>query len=295
MKNISKTIVFFGTDDFSLVALQGLIDANYKIAAVVTKPDSKSGRGQQLKFPSVKKLALERNIPVWQPQKVSDINSNIAALKTDVIGILVSFGRIIPKSTIDLFNPGIINLHPSLLPNYRGSTPIESAIANGDKLTGVSIIQLVPAMDAGPVYVQTKHQLSGNETSPELYNTLAVAGTKILIDNLPSIINNSLQPTNQNDDTATYCNLLKKEDGLLTPDDVTAAQAEQLVRAYLTFPKTKINIFKKDIIITKAHVTKHKQTVADIICKDNNYLSIDTLIAPSGRKMSIKDFINGYS
>ena len=161
MKNISKTIIFFGTDNFSLIALQGLIDAKYKIAAVVTKPDSKSGRGQQLKFPSVKTLALKHNIAVWQPQKVSDIDDNIVALSTEVIGVLVSFGRIIPKSTIDLFSPGIINLHPSLLPKYRGSTPIESAIINGNKLTGVSIMQLVPAMDAGPVYEQINYQLSG--------------------------------------------------------------------------------------------------------------------------------------
>ena len=295
MKNISKTIIFFGTDNFSLIALQGLIDAKYKIAAVVTKPDSKSGRGQQLKFPSVKTLALKHNIAVWQPQKVSDIDDNIVALSTEVIGVLVSFGRIIPKSTIDLFSPGIINLHPSLLPKYRGSTPIESAIINGNKLTGVSIMQLVPAMDAGPVYEQINYQLSGEETSPELYETLATIGTEMLINKLPSIIDESLQPIVQNDSQATYCNLLKKEDSLLNPDNVTSTQAERLIRAHFTFPKTRFNLLGKDIIITKAHTTNQPQTMADIVCSDGNYLSIDTLIAPSGRKMSAKDFINGYS
>lgn len=294
MKNTSKTIIFFGTDDFSLVALQGLIDSGYDIAAVVTKPDSKSGRGQNLKKPSVKILAEKHNISVWQPTKVSDINPDILDLKKPVTGVLVSYGRIIPQSTINLFSPGIINVHPSLLPKYRGSTPIESAIANGDEQTGVSIMQLVSNMDAGPVYEQVFYELSGKETSPELYDTLADLGTAKLIEILPSIIDSSLQPITQDDSRAIYCELLDKADSLLKPDKTTAIEAEHKIRAHLTFPKTRFNFMGHDIIITSAHVSAEQQSSADILCTDGNYLSIDTLIAPSGRKMSGKDFLNGY-
>ena len=290
---MSKTIIFFGTDDFSLVTLQGLINSGYKIGAVVTKPDSKSGRGQTLKSPSVKKLALEHNITVWQPLKVSDIEKDIIALKTDVIGVLVSFGKIIPQSTIDLFKPGIINVHPSLLPKYRGPTPIESAIENGDQQTGVSIMKLDSRMDAGPIYKQVIYSLSGNETSPVLYTTLAKIGAEALIESLPNIIDGLQKPIKQDDNNATYCNLLNKNDSWLNPNNFTANEAERKVRAHLSFPKTKINILGKDIIITKSHVSSQQQAPTDILCKDNQYLSIDELIAPSGRKISAKDFLNG--
>lgn len=294
MIKTSKTIIFFGTDNFSLVALQGLIDSNYDIAAVVTKPDSKSGRGQKLKMPSVKILAEKHGIKVWQPNNVASINSDIVDLNKATIGVLVSYGRIIPQSTIDLFTPGIINVHPSLLPKYRGSTPIESAIANGDEQTGVSIMKLISDMDAGPVYEQVFYELSGKETSAELYDTLASIGTIKLIGILQNIIDGSIMPTAQNNSQATYCKLLDKSDSQLQPINLTANEAERKIRAHLNFPKTKFNLLGKDIIITKAHVSIQRQSPADILCKDGNYLSIDTLIAPSGRQMPSKDFLNGH-
>ena len=293
MKNTSKTIIFFGTDDFSLTALQGLIDADYNIAAVVTKPDSKSGRGQILTTPSVKKLALKHNIPVWQPTKIVDINNEISKQKSKPTGVLVSFGKIIPQSTIDLFEPGIINVHPSLLPLYRGPSPIESAIKNGDSQTGISIMQLSYKMDAGPIYRQDIYELNGHETRPELYQKMSQLGTKILLDILPSIIDDSLQPTPQNNN-ATYCNLISKDESWLKVTEITAVEAERTIRAHLGFPKTKLKIFDYIVIITKAHASNAQQSKLDILCSDGKYLSIDELVAPSGRRMSSKDFINGY-
>jgi methionyl-tRNA formyltransferase len=291
---MSKTIIFFGTDDSSLVALQGLVESSYNVVAVVTKPDSKSGRGQVLTASSVKKFALDHNITVWQPVKVSDINDDIKALGPDVAGVLVSYGKIIPQTTIDLFNPGIINVHPSLLPLYRGPSPIESAIENGDEQTGVSIMKLTAGMDAGPIYGQIVHKFSGHETRPELYETLFDAGTRALIKLLPTIIDGSIQPTPQDDSKAVYCKLFDKEDAWLKPNEVTAAKAERLVRAHLGFPKTKTSILDHTVIITKAHVSSEQKTPLDILCQDNNYLSIDELIAPSGRTMTARDFLNGY-
>lgn len=295
MTKTSKTIIFFGTEDFSLATLRSLIEVGYNIAAVVTKPDSKRGRGQILTMPSVKKLAIEHNIPVWQPSKISDLDEDIKSLGNNITGVLVSFGKIIPQSTINLFNPGIINVHPSLLPKYRGPSPIESAIENGDKQTGVSIMKLSADMDAGAIYSQITHQLNGQETRPELYKTLFQDGTAELIRILPSIINGSLHAVIQDETKATYCNLFTKEDAWLKPNKITAQKAEQIVRAHLDFPKTKINILNNvTIIITKAHISNQQNTALDIPCQDGRFLSIDELVAPSGRTMSSKDFLNGY-
>lgn len=124
--------------------------------------------------------------------------------------MLVSYGKIIPQAVIDLFYPGIINVHPSLLPLYRGPSPIRSAIANRDAKTGVTLMQLSKAMDAGPLYYQVPYALDQTETRPELYQTLGQLGANILVQQLPAILNGSLQPIPQNDAEATYCQLLTK-------------------------------------------------------------------------------------
>lgn len=289
---MSKTIIFFGTDTFSASALTALIEADYTIGAVITKPDSKSGRGQRVTAPLVKQIAIEHNIPVWQPTKLSEVIDQIKALG-DVIGVLSSYGKIVPKAIIDLFHPGIINIHPSLLPLYRGPSPIETAIINGDEQTGVSIMKLTAEMDAGPVYAQEVYELDGTETAPQLYDELSALGGRMLIETLPSIIEGNLLPSPQSN-AAIFCYLLKKEDAFLKPEKITAVQAERHVRAYLAFPKTKLTVLDQPVIITKAHVSAEKQTALDIAFEGGQFLSIDELIGPSGRSMSGSAFLNGY-
>jgi len=294
MQKTLKKIVFFGTEDFSLWALKGLVEADYNIVAVITKPDSKRGRKQILTPPSVKIYAESQHIDIWQPVKLSDITDDIKALG-DVAGVLVSYGKIIPGSIISLFNPGIINVHPSLLPLFRGPSPIESAITNGDNQTGVTIMKLEARMDAGPIYSQITYPLSGRETKPELYQTLAELGTKLLLNKLPIILDESLKPTPQDDAQSTYCSLLTRDNSLLEPEQLTATEAERRVRAYLGYPKTKIQVLGKEVIVTKAHITHEPKTPLDIVCKDGVYLSIDELVAPSGNRMDASAFLNGYA
>ncbi len=289
----NASIVFFGTDDFSLTALTALIEAGYPVAAVVTKPDSKKGRGHKLTPPVVKVVATKNTIPVWQPEKLSEIASDIKALGSP-IGVLSSYGKIVPSKIIELFQPGIINIHPSLLPCYRGPTPIETAIFSGDNKTGVSIMQLATGMDNGPVYAAREYALTGRETAPELYHTLADVGANLLLETLPHILEGSLTPNPQNESEATYTQLLTKNDAWLEPSYTSASEAERKVRAHLTFPKTKIKLGEHAVIITKAHISAHGTSPLDIACNDDNYLTIDEIIAPSGRRMSGEDFERGY-
>ena len=293
MTKISPKIVFFGTENYSLITLKVLVDNGFNVVCVVTKPDTRRGRGHKLAEPPVKVFAKSHNIPVLQPNKVGEITEHIKRLQP-VAGILVAYGKIIPQSIIDLFTPGIINVHPSLLPKYRGPSPIESAIANRDHETGVSIMQLDKKMDAGPVYSQITQPLNEKETKPELYDKLFHDGTALLIKNLPDIINNTIIPTPQNDNNATYCQLLTKENSWIDPERMTAAEADAYVRAYLGFPRSRINIGGRDIIITKSHCDDIPKSPLDQKFSDGNYLIIDELIAPSGKTMNAEDYLRGY-
>ncbi len=287
-------IVFFGTEEFSLMALQALHEDGYDIRAVVTKPDTARGRGHKLTKPPVKLYAESVGLPVWQPHKLSEIADALSRM-SPVTGVLVSYGKIIPQSILELFSPGIINLHPSLLPYYRGPSPIESAILHGDKETGISIMQLSVAMDAGPVYLQERVTLSGHETKPELYQKLGELGAAKLLATLPGIIDGSVAAVPQDNSLATYCELLSKHDGVLVPTTMTASEAERRVRAFVGFPKTRLAILGEQRIVTSAHVVDTPKTPLDVAFSDGQFLSVDELVAPSGKTVSSASFLNGYS
>lgn len=290
---ISSPIVFFGTEDHSLIALKTLVDSGFSVAAVVTKPDTKKGRGKKVTPPAVKSYAIEHDIPVWQPTKLKEITDNVLALENPV-GVLVSFGKIIPTSILELFTPGIINVHPSLLPLYRGPSPIESAIINRDNKTGVTIMKLEAAMDAGPIYIQVPYALDFTETKPELYDTLFTLGANLLASKLPDIVSGKLQATAQNEDDASYCSLLSKDMSKLDLSVLTPGQAEAHIRAYQGFPRSRINIGQHNLIVTKAHAVMTKETPLDLVCSNGAFISIDEVIAPSGKTMSASDFLRGY-
>lgn len=288
-----QPVIFFGTEDYSLGTLKALVDNGVNVVAVVTKPDAPRGRGQKMSQPPVKTYATEHNIAVWQPDKLRDIADEIKKLQP-VTGVLVAYGKIIPQSIIDLFTPGIINAHPSLLPLYRGPSPIEAAIFNRDDRTGVTIMQLEAGMDSGPIYSQTEVNLSGTETKWDLYDKLFSLGNNLLIDNLERIINGELQPTPQDDSQASYCQMLSKDMSRIDPESMTAAEADAHVRAYLGFPRSRATIDGHDVIITKAHVGQTNENALALRCQDANFLVIDELIAPSGKTMTSQAFRLGY-
>lgn len=290
----TQPIVFFGTEDFSLYSLRALVEAGFNVAAVVTKSDTRRGRGGKLTQPVVKQFAIQHNITVWQPNHLKNIINDIKNLTPRPTGVLVSYGKIIPQSIIDLFAPGIINVHPSLLPKYRGPSPIEAAIINRDDTTGVTIMQLSKAMDAGPIYTQISHPLDRTETQPELYGTLGQLGANLLVQHLPNIINGILTPTPQNDAAATYCSLLSRDDSRLGLAQLTARQAEAKIRAHLSYPRSRLTIGPYDLIITKAHTALVAKTPLDLPCADGAFLSIDEVVAPSGKTTNSAAFLRGY-
>ena len=287
----SKTILFFGTEDFSLISLRALVDDGFNVAGVITKPDSRKSRSKKLLPPAVKLFATENNITVHQPTTTNEMRTVIEKY-SDPIGVLVSYGRIIPKEIIDLFSPGIINIHPSLLPKYRGPSPIESAIINGDTKTGVTIMQLQKAMDAGPIYIQEELPLRGNETQSKLYETLGRIGAELLVATLPKITDGTLQPYTQDENKASYCSLLSKNDTYINKDEATAQEIDRHIRAYAKFPKTRVDFYDETRIITKATPTK-TPSERTINCKNDTTLEIIELVGSNGRTMPIEAFLNG--
>ncbi len=290
----NRPIVFFGTEDHSLLALRALVEAGFQVATIITKPDTVKGRGKKLTFPAVKTYGIEQGIPVLQPEKIKDIAPTVQNLDSPV-GVLVSFGKIIPEAVLQLFTPGIINIHPSLLPQYRGPSPIESAILHRDNKTGVSVMLLDKAMDAGPIYLQAPYALDYTETKQELYNTLFTLGANLLVAKLPEIITGGLQPTPQSEADATYCSLLTKDMGNLDLTQLTPGEAEAHVRAYLGFPRSRISVGPYNLIVTKAHGVMTKESPLDLECANGAFLAIDEVIAPSGKKMSAAEFLRGHS
>jgi methionyl-tRNA formyltransferase len=299
MKSTSKTIIFFGNERLvsgltstDAPILHGLIERGYNVAAVVSHhSDGQSRNNRKLE---VAEIAEAHGIPVLLPHKPAEIAEQLRAYDA-VAAVLVAYGRIVPQSIIDIFPKGIINIHPSLLPKYRGPTPIESAIARGDSKTGVSIMQLTAGMDEGPVFAQTPVELSGTETKFDLYTALVKKSSELLFEALPHILDGSLQPTPQDNTQASYCKLLTKNDAWLDLNQLSSIEAERLVRAHLGFPKSKLIFGDHTIIITKAHVSATKKTPLDFVCRDGAFLSIDELIAPSGRTMNAEAFLRGYA
>ena len=219
-------------------------------------------------------------------------------------GVLASYGVIIKSDVLDLFEPeGILNIHPSSLPKYRGPSPIETAIVNGDTDFGVSIMKLVAAMDAGPLYYQTALNFSDNTPKLEIYTALAEAGATWLASKLASLaptatLNQLVQPKPQQGEPS-YTKMLSTAFSKLDPAVHTATELERQIRAYATWPKSKYTFYGKECIILAAHVLDSPADAASaplaIKCKDSTYLAIDTLQPAGKRPMDAKSFKNGYA
>jgi methionyl-tRNA formyltransferase len=212
----SLRIVFFGTPEFAVPSLQELIVRTEDITAVVTQPDRPVGRGQQVKPSPVKELALTHHLPVLQPERVRrpEFLENFRSLKPD-LAVVVAFGQIFPKALLDIPPHGFINVHSSLLPAYRGAAPINRAIINGEAETGITIMQLDEGMDTGAILLQAPAPILPQDTAATLHDRLAVLGAQLLGKALDRLREGAWEPAAQDEATATYAAMMKKEDGCL--------------------------------------------------------------------------------
>ncbi|TET74179.1 MAG: methionyl-tRNA formyltransferase [Dehalococcoidia bacterium] len=229
-------VVFMGTPEFSVPALEWLVQSEYEVVAVYTQPDKPGGRGRVAALPPVKRIALEGGLEVLQPATLRDPAEveRLAALKPDVI-VVAAFGQILPQSVLDIPGFGCLNIHPSLLPSYRGASPIPAAILAGDEDTGVTIMLMDAGMDTGPILSQFVVEIEPGDTTASLTIKLAQAGTRLLAETLPLWLDRCLTPQPQDESRASYTTPIAKEDGAIDWR-LSANEIWRRVRAFYPWP-----------------------------------------------------------
>ena len=237
---MTTRIIFMGTPDFAVPLLQALIDAapqkNWQIVGVVTQPDRPKGRGKKLAPPPVKVIAEQARLPVLQPEtlKAEQAVAQLAALMPDVI-VVAAFGQILRPNVLNLPPQGCLNVHASLLPRWRGASPVTAAIRAGDAETGVTIMLMDEGLDTGPILSQRVIPISAGHTGGTLTQDLAELGAALLVDTLPKWLAGEIEPQAQNNDLATKTRLLKKQDGAIDWSQ-SAQEIERQVRAFTPWP-----------------------------------------------------------
>lgn len=260
-------IVFMGTPDFARDSLSAIYDAGHEIPAVVTVPDKPKGRGMKLIPCEVKEYAVEKNIKVYQPEKLRENKEIVDILKDinpDVICV-VAYGKIIPKEILEIPKYGCVNVHPSLLPQYRGSAPIQWAILNGDKETGVTTMYLDEGMDSGDIILQTKTPIDKDETSGELWDRLSKIGAELLVETLEKI-ENKTAPRIKQPKEFTLAPMLEKSQAKIDWKSKTAEEIKNLVRglnpimgAYAVLNQKKIKFWKVDKLSIDEFINKYPE------------------------------------
>ncbi len=299
-------IVFMGTPDFAAASLKKLINEKYDIVGVFTQPDKPKGRGMETAFSPVKSLALENNIPVYQPTKMRD-GTALAALRElapDIL-VVVAYGRILPDDILELPKYGAINVHGSLLPKYRGAAPIQWAVLNGDRKTGVTTMHLAHDMDAGDIIYTAETEIGEFETSGELFDRLMEMGAELLVKTLKDIEAGTAPRTPQNHDEASYVGMLDKS---MSPIDFNKDARAVIKWIYGTQPwpvataeidGTVYKIYAADYTNRKTEKAAGSVVSAgndgiEIACGSGETVMIKELQAPGKKRMKAADFLRGH-
>lgn len=298
-------VIFAGTPDFSCPTLEALLASTHEVVAVLTQPDKTKGRGRKLANSPVKALANSHAIEVFQPNnlKPDEVVQTIADYQADVM-VVVAYGLILPKRVIDLFSFGAINVHASLLPKYRGASPIQASLLAGDKQTGVTIMQMDEGLDTGDMLQMLTCDIADNETSQSLHDKLSHLGGAALCDTLDGLKAGTVTPISQDDDKASYAGKIKKEDGLIDWQH-SASQLMNQFRAYygwpgsFSFAETKrFRIHQMDTV----SALSSKEKPGTIIAVDKTHIDVATgegvlrlteLQLDNGKRLAVKDLLNG--
>lgn len=302
-------VVFFGTTDFGIPALSLLLKNNFEVVAVVAVPDAPAGRKKIVTPPPIKAFALSRGLKVLQPEKLKKNHTMakaIEALSPDV-GIAAAYGKIIPKEIFDIPKFGTLNIHPSLLPKYRGPTPVQTAILNGDKHSGVTIIKIDEQIDHGPIIGQSAPINISNKTFTRVHEILAEIGAELLAGIIPAYIAGKILPMPQKGEQATSTRIFTAPDALIDPQD-TAENIYNKIRALNPEPGTFISmsdgeramrfkIVEAENLISAVNDFKRLFIFSGkLALSGSNGSVIIKTIQPEGKKlMTAGDFIRGYS
>ena len=297
-------IIFVGTPEFGAAILENLTDAGYKPALIITETDKPTGRKQIFTPSVVKTTAQKYGLPILQPDKIGNCKLEIENLKPDLI-IVVAYGKILPKSILNIPKYGCLNIHPSLLPKYRGPSPIQETILRGDDETGVTIILMNERMDEGPIVSSSKVKVQNSKVNYiELHNQLAELGEKLLVETIPKWINGEIKAEPQDDSKASYTKIIKKEDGRIDWTE-SAEIIERQIRAFNPWPSSFTDFEGKNLKILKAEILDQGGNFKSgeiFLTKDKkigvqtgkNCLVIEELQLAGKNRMTAKEFLNGY-
>lgn len=295
-----------GTPDFALPSLQSLIeDPDFEIVAVVTQEDKKIGRKQEITPPPIKQLAQKHNIPVFQPAKVKgnqEFYEVMKGLGPDLM-VVVAYGQILPKSILEIPKYGAVNVHASLLPKYRGASPIEASLLHGDTITGVTIMKMEEKLDAGDILDIAKLSIDPKDNAETLTTKLSLLGGKILPYILKDLADGAIQPIPQDESKATFCHKIDKNDGLINLQEQTAEEILNHLRAYTPWPSIFLIIDNKRLKLIEIEIDEVMTLKPGAIKEINkNLVAIGTksgAILPTkvqleGKKiMTIQEFLMG--
>ncbi len=294
-------IVYLGTPDFAVNPLKSLVESGkYEVVAVVTNKDKPVGRKQVLTPPPVKIYAKEQGIPVFQYDKIRvEGVEDLTSLCPDIM-ITCAFGQILSQEILDIPKFGVINIHASLLPKYRGASPIHYAILNGEKETGISIMKTDIGIDTGDVLLQKSIEILPNETCGELFSRLSVLGAECLLESLPLIFSGNANFIKQNENEASFTKIVKKEHALIDFND-SAEFNYNKIRAYNPSPVAFCYLNNEPFKVYCAEVSSKSGKPGEILSVDNelivgcssNSLSFKTVQKAGGKPMNIKDFLRG--
>ncbi len=298
------SLVFCGTPPFAVFTLEALAKAGFPVQLVVTQPDRPKGRGLELVSSAVKQSALKLGLPITQPDKIKnndEFRAQLTTLKPDVI-VVVGYGRIIPQWMLELPPLGNLNLHASLLPKYRGAAPIQWAIAQGERVTGVTTMRIDAGLDTGDILLQREMPIADDDTAETLAPRLAHIGADLMVETLHGLQSGSIQPRPQQSSVATLAPILKKEDGLLDffrP----ASELVNRIRGFQPWPGGYTKFRGKNLHIWKAAPASEALPIAQLHsdgdrllvgCSNNTSLELLEIQLEGKKRSSARDFIHGY-
>ena len=299
----SLRIVFAGTPDFAARHLAALLSSEHEVIAVYTQPDRPAGRGKKLTASPVKTIALEHDIPVYQPEnfKSDEAKQELAALNADIM-VVVAYGLLLPQVVLDTPKLGCINVHGSILPRWRGAAPIQRSIWAGDAETGVTIMQMDIGLDTGDMLKIATLPIEASDTSASMYEKLAGLGPDALIDCLADIATGKAEPVKQDDELANYAKKLSKEEARIDWND-DAAHIERCVRAFNPWPMSHFEAAENSIKVWQSRVSEQTsdQPAGTILQADKTgifvatgqgVLVLEQLQVPGKKAMSVQDILN---